>query len=692
MVDNPSRSDPLNSRPPQAGVRTDQKTDDWTNSDVYGDEKSYLPVEHLIRQYMDYLTAKMPEIEEQKEARHYYHGAQWTPEQIELLRKRRQPVVTYNRIGRKINGIVGIAEQQRQDPKAYPKGPNGEEGAELATLVVRSVCDASEWNFLKPECLRQAGIEGIGGVELRLVGGDKGDPDLELAQVFGDDYFYDPRSYKADFSDARYEGVAKWLDIEAAIELFPDKEEELRGLIDTGTALTTYADREFKYILVHEQRVRLVEHWYKKAGTWYWCFYIGPTVLDQGVSPFRDNKGKSSKRFWMFSLHVDHDGDRYGFVRNLRGMQDEINQRRSKALHITNSRRLILDKGAVDDVEAARIEWARPDGVVEVIPNKRFEADPTKADLAGQFQFLEEAKNEMEAYANINPAALAGPGVKNLSGRAVNMLQKPGLAELGPAFIAYRAWCVQVYRAIWCAASQFWQAERWLRIGHDPKVAQFVQVNGTGTDQWGRPVVINAIGNLDVEIKLDEGPDTETAMLDTFDVISQFPPGSIPPQVIIELAPIPGSVKEKVLAAMSQPDPMAAAAKQLAIRGAAAKVQETQASTLQKRARALSDVASAAHKANEAHLSAAEFARDGLQDSDVSNNQSGSSPIAPQQSLTPYLPADVTPPPKNATLAARLTPEMPNPQMLPGILQMPRRSALAMPGNGAVRRIGRMHG
>jgi len=63
----------------------------------------------------------------------------------------------------------------------------------------------------------------------------------------------------------------------------------------------------------------------------------------------------------MFSAAVDHDGDRYALCEP-QGPQDEINQRRSKALFTTNSRRLIADKGAVDDVEKARAEWSRPDG------------------------------------------------------------------------------------------------------------------------------------------------------------------------------------------------------------------------------------------------------------------------------------------------------------------------------------------
>jgi predicted phage terminase large subunit-like protein len=86
-----------------------------------------------------------------EERRRYYHGAQWTEEQIKALNKRKQPVVTFNRIGRKIDGVVGLIERLRQDPKAYPRTPQHEEGAELATAVIRYVLDEQEWKAKSPE-------------------------------------------------------------------------------------------------------------------------------------------------------------------------------------------------------------------------------------------------------------------------------------------------------------------------------------------------------------------------------------------------------------------------------------------------------------------------------------------------------------------------------------------------------------
>src|SRR6516165_3333907 len=395
--------------------------DDFSWEGVEG----FWPVSRLRQAYIDYLSAKQLEYSEQQQSRHYYHGSMWTPEEIRVLRNRRQPVITFNRTSRKIDQIVGLVQRMRQDPKAFPRNPRNADGAEIATQCVRSVLDGSDWEFLDPYCAGQAAIEGIGGVELKLVDGDHEDPDLAIDFIFGDDFFYDPRSYKPDFTDARYMGIAKWLDVEAAVELFPDKENELRTLmVETGFDLTTHADREFKWIYTNEKRLRLVEMWYRFRGKWYWAFFCSMILLAQGVSPFQDQRGQLMNRFIMFSAFVDHDGDRYGFSRNLKGPQDELNQRRSKALFMSNVTRLIAQKGAVDNVEVARREYARPDGFVEY--NQGFQPpapDDKTADLSQQLALMQDARSEIDSFVNVNPAILGQDGPDEHSGVAINLLQ-----------------------------------------------------------------------------------------------------------------------------------------------------------------------------------------------------------------------------------------------------------------------------
>ena len=545
--------------------------------DPQGTSEDFYTLAQLRRQYTDWGGAKHDEIEEARQARHYYHGDQWSPEEIKTLRKRKQPVVTFNRINRKIDGVVGVVQRLRQDPKAFPRTPRQEEGAELGTAALRYALDRARWESLEAEGVRDAAIEGMAVCELGLDQGDHGDPEITLSIVDPDLFFYDPRSFREDFSDARYMGVAKWLDLEAAQELYPDHADALSGLISSGGDIetTAQADRERRWIDTEQKRVRIIEHWYIKRSAWRFCHYASGLELAKGTSPFTDERGKTMPRYLAFSAFVDHDGDRYGLVRHLKSPQDEINARRSKALHLLNTRRVIADEGAVTDVEKARAELAKPDGYVEVLPGegevrKRFTVEDgiSQAQMAGQFEMLAEAKAEIETFGP-NPAVL-GQETSAKSGRAIALLQQAGISELGPFLRSYRDWKLRVYRAVWSAVQSHWTAERWIRVTDDEGLAQFIQVNGLDLDEAGRPVLVNALGSLDVDVVLDEGPDSVTTMADTFDLLGSLAAAGVPvpPQVVIELSALPASTKKRIntmLEGAKGQDPLAGRAREAEI-------------------------------------------------------------------------------------------------------------------------------
>jgi hypothetical protein len=557
------------------------------------DTSGYWGLARLKRAYMDYVGSKRDEILEQQDARRYRHGSQYTSEQTTVYNKRKQPIVTYNRIAPKINGVVGLIEKLRQAPKAYPRTPNEEAGADLATAVVRYVVDEQQFKVLSPFCGQDAAVDGLSGIELVLEQGDQGDPDIGLAKVEGDCFFYDPRSFDLDFADARYMGQAKWVELEMAVEMFPDKEEDIRNSTEMGADLTSNSDRDNKWFISDgdTKRVRIVDHWYRMGGEWCYCIYTGTVKLTEGKSPFVDQKGKTFCKYIMFSANVDQDGDRYGFVRQFKSVQDEINQRRSKSLHILNSRRILAEDGAFDDIEKTRLEAIRPDGVV--IHNKGFEAtfdDGIKMqETEAQLKFLQEAKEELDSYGPT--LSLVGDIGANLSGRAISLQQQAGIAQLGPFMVSYRAWKLRVYRAIWCAVRQHWKSERWIRVTDDENSLQLIGVNQVGINpQTGMPTMVNQVSQLDVDIIMEEGPDTINMMADTWEALSALAQNGaeIPPAILLELAPgIDASTRKRLIDKLSQPDPMQEEAKKLELQTAAAKVQDTQAATGLKKAQTI---------------------------------------------------------------------------------------------------------
>lgn len=562
----------------------------------------------LKRDYLEYLSNKSEEIKEQQNSRRYYHGSQWTAAQIKALNRRKQPVVTYNRIGRKINAVVGLLEKQRQDPRGFPRTPRNEEGAEIATAVLRYVLDQQDWAAKSPICGLDGAVDGLAGVELVLEQGDQGDVEVGFETIDPGSFFYDPRSLKADFSDARYMGIGKWADLDASIEMYPEHEDALRASVDSGSELTSNPDSDNKWVSGSEssRRVRLIDHWYIKSGAWHYCIYTGSVLLDEGESYLVDEKEQTICKYIAYSANVDQDGDRYGFVRNMKSSQDEVNQRRSKALHIGNSRRIIVRDGQGLDVEKIRAEAARPDGVIVVPPGAdgpEFDDAKGAAELNAQLGFLQDAKDEIENY-GFNPA-LMGTGVSDMSGRAIALQQQAGIAELGPYLLAYKGWKLRVYRAIWNAVQRHWTAERWVRVTDDEGLAEFMSINQPAVDEMGMPIVdpmtgqqqlVNHLGSLDVDIIIDEGPDTINMQADAYDTLSVMAAkgGQVPPEVLIELSPLTGSVKKKVLGMLeqarqqaSQPPPGAQEAMMLELQGKQAENEDKSASAALKQAQAL---------------------------------------------------------------------------------------------------------
>ena len=92
----------------------------------------------------------------------YRDGKQWTETEENTLKKRGQPVVTYNRIGRKVNFLRGLEAQTRKDPKAFPRTPGDDGAAQAATDALRYVCDDEDWDAKRSEAFDDILTPGTG--------------------------------------------------------------------------------------------------------------------------------------------------------------------------------------------------------------------------------------------------------------------------------------------------------------------------------------------------------------------------------------------------------------------------------------------------------------------------------------------------------------------------------------------------
>ena len=527
----------------------------------------------------------------------YYDGKQLTAEEINTLKRRKQPPIVNNRIKPKIDFMLGQELKTRTDPKAFPRNPQvDEEAANAATDALRYVCDATKFERIRSLCYEDGLKYGSYGAQLVVTAKDNGDFDIKTVHVPWDRMFWDPHSRAKDFSDARYKGVVIWQDREDALEsklyTASDKAAILGNtMAEAGTTGQTYDDKpQSRWADQGRDRVRVVYMEYLKGGQWYFCYMTkGGFLRPPALIPFVNDDNETVPSLEFQSLFVDRDGNRYGQIRQYIDMQDEINKRRSKGLHLLNSRQTVGEKGAVDDVNKAKRELAKPDGHVEVTPGMKFDIQPTQDMAAGNWQMLQEAKAEIDAQGP--NAALTGAEGRDLSGRAIQALQGGSNTETSIQTDGLRDWEHRVYRLMWYCVKKYWTAEKWFRVTDDENAPKYLGLNTPSTageefikkaqkegqeideqmmqaimadPQAQQPVVTNSVAEMDVDIILEDVPDTVTIQQEQFEQMTQlFPamPEQLQPlafEVLLQASSLRNKKQfiEKLQGKGDKPDPM----------------------------------------------------------------------------------------------------------------------------------------
>jgi hypothetical protein len=524
-----------------------------------------------------------------------YNDTQWDEREKQILIRRGQPIVTMNRIKRKVNFLCGIEQKARSDPKAFARQPGKEDQAQVATDVLDYIENTIRFDKIASSSFKCLAVEGIAAIDICYEEGE-GAFGIVGKEIDFDQFFYDPRSRRADFSDARYLGYHNWYDIEDAIALFPDNkdaEAALKGSLTGETTDEGYDDKpRFRWGDEDRQRVRVAcIYWRQPNGDWNYAYFSGGGVLDEGVSKYEDDKGKPCCPIIAASAYVTRENERYGVVRDMIGPQSEMNYRRSMSLFLIKNRRIWSKAGIFPPDTNPKEEVARADA--HLIANGELGTDwgfiESQAEVAQNFELLQDAKNEIDAQGP--NAGLQGRGVENQSGRAILAQQNAGLAEENTLFDTHNDWKLRVYRAFWARAKQFWTEPMFLRISDDeaPEGARFTPVNQPmmpgmqpgmpqgqpmppgappmggvpgmgmpgqmppqmpqmppqmgnvmpmpmGMPPMGPPPVQNALAEMDVDIIIEAAPDMITLQHEQFEQLTQMVQAGvpIPPDVLIE--------------------------------------------------------------------------------------------------------------------------------------------------------------
>lgn len=543
----------------------------------------------------------------------YYDGDQWTQQEKEDLAERGQPDIVINRIKPKIDLVLGIEAKARIDFHAAPRKGSNINDAAIATESLKYVMDQNEGEYVVSTAFENTVKAGWNWIEVSK----NDDPFKEIVKLSiipRAELIWDPYAKEYDKSDGKYFIRPKWMELEDAIAKLPKHAQDLEMAIDSDEmepfrespyhSTEGQADRpgvsqwynpsisSVDWLDRTRRRVKLLECWYKvPEETWlvvddtnqdvyefnpkkmneflmtpgarlikktirkvWLCIVAGKKIIQNTCSPYRDNEYPFIP-FWAYLK--DKDGSPYGFIRQHRDPQDEINKRRSKAMHLLNSRQVIATSNVIDKKENTWREVGDavndPQGIIKLDAQAlnaggKFEIISPASIVDAQYRFEEEAKREIDE-GGVN-RELQGLQSNATSGRAIIARQIQGNTILGKPFDNYRRSKQLLGQRTWSRIQQFWTREKTIRITDKLGNYQFVDINQP-VELDGRVYIRNDITRAKVDIVIDEQAFNATirqSLADQmFELISKLPPevGLLLLDEVIEFLDYPN--KERIM-------------------------------------------------------------------------------------------------------------------------------------------------
>lgn len=485
----------------------------------------------------------------------YYHNKQWTSAEVKKLEKRGQPAIMKNRIRRKIKFLQGLEQQQRTEPRATPRTPKHEQDAYSATACLRFIKDQNRYDQTRSKVFWDVAAAGWGGTETVVeFRPGMANPMVVTRRCQWDRMWWDPYSSEDDFTDARRRGMVVWMDRDEAIAKYgPGAEKVFDETVQTAQIGSTYDDKpKYQTWVSYEKsrwRVRVVQAYFPSGddGTIYFAEFTKGGMLNYGASPWLDENGRPEDPYAWGSANVDRDNQRYGEIRSMIDLQDAINKRESKLLHLVSVRQTfgrqgVLGKMSVNDMKA---ELSKPDGHVSLQGDaefgKSFGIIPTGDMADAQFQILQADNAEMDLEGP--NASMMGKGRQGESGRAILAQQQGGSIEQSGLMDTLRDIDHRTYRKQWNRVRQFWKAEQWVSVTDDMRNLKWVGINEPAVEaaldpatgqpimdpQTGQPItrpvidpmtgepqLANPVSELDVDITIDDAPHVGTMQDEEF--------------------------------------------------------------------------------------------------------------------------------------------------------------------------------
>lgn len=528
----------------------------------------------------------------------FYGGDQDSQTVLQKLADAKRPATTYNEIKPKVDVVVGLANQNRQLPTAYPTNSDKDSLVELANGAIKYFRRETKLAENEVTCFEHTVKSGRSLLHFFVDDENPFEPNIKTRFVHGRDFKLDPRSVCYDMSDARFIFIDFWYDKEEILVKYPNFDPELVSQLQGAVGLTGHS-YPFFYNAVNDT-YRITECWYKQTEEVYWIknpitkedekvspetfkamrealqkgiqAKDGTTTADpdfQGIKRYATvyryvifsnyyifEQGRSKHRWEGFpcvlfgAFRHDTSNRWFSFISIMKDPQRGINTMRRQMQHLLQTAPkgiLIHEVGAILDIEAYESKSAEPNYHMEVaqgaLDKVKFTDQPTISPVYGQL--MQEDKQFMKDGSGIQNDTLGIQTYSREPGITTQLRQGQNIAILYILLNNFKQSRLVATKLLFSMVQQYVSTERIIRI-EGSNGLQLLKLN---TQSNPNHPDFNDITIGKYDFYVDEGIETvnsRNSIAQMLVDINQQAPGSVPPELIVEYAGAPFSVVQKL--------------------------------------------------------------------------------------------------------------------------------------------------
>lgn len=424
--------------------------------------------------------------ESRKEAKRvsdYYHNKQYTPEQLEVLRRRGQPAETFNIIKTFTRLLLGYYSTVVNTIKVYPKQQDDIVTAgilnDIVDYIFRSNSFITEAEKIKTDLILNGLMCSYVDVEELTETDEFNRPKfkININHVPIYELVLDPMSKLDDYSDARFIHRFKWVSREELKRLFPDYEIKANPYQDYLNQLDTdfeehYKDRFIGYNKQYDA-YQLVHTIITDDNGDTWSVYWNDDIIQKEKITFKEVKNP----YRIFKLHNNtNTAEYYGIFRDIIETQNAINQALIKLQLLVNTQKVFVEEGAVENLKRFSDAVNRVNAVIEVKELSGIKVENLSSEATQQYQIIDAALSRIQRILSINDSFL-GMAYASDSGIKVQRQQAASITALRYLTLAIE----QFYRLLgWDIVNlikQYYTYHDIIRIADQTNTVRWVEIN-----------------------------------------------------------------------------------------------------------------------------------------------------------------------------------------------------------------------